>query len=117
MTDKLTNAKALAFVLNNCDLPSDIREKVEGIKAQIEKRNSSKSSKPTKEQKANAEIKATIAEVLADNVARTVTEIMHLVPALEDASNQKASALVNQLVKEGVLKREEIKRKAYFSLA
>ena len=117
MTNKLTNAKALAFVLENFDLPTDIREKIEGIKAQIEKRNASKSSKPTKEQRANAEIKAVIVEVLSDNTARTVTEIMGLVPALANASNQKASALVNQLVKEGVLKREEIKRKAYFSIA
>ena len=55
--------------------------------------------------------------VLADGTARTVTEIMSAVPTLNGASNQKASALVRQLVEDGAVKRELVKRKAYFSLA
>ena len=61
--------------------------------------------------------KAEILAVLADGTARTVTEIMSAVPTLNGASNQKASALVRQLVEEGSVKRELVKRKAYFSLA
>lgn len=42
---------------------------------------------------------------------------MSAVPMLDGASNQKASALVRQLVIDKKVKREIIKRKAYFSLA
>ena len=47
----------------------------------------------------------------------TVSEIMTGVEALADASNQKAAALVRQLVEAGSVVREEVKRKAYFRLA
>jgi DNA-binding transcriptional regulator GbsR (MarR family) len=42
---------------------------------------------------------------------------MKSIPEVGGLSNQRVSALVRQLVADGVLKREEIKRKAYFSLA
>lgn len=103
--------KALAVVTDEA-----VKERLTALRATIQKRNTA-DKKPTKEQKANAVIKADILVALADRTARTVTEIMEVVPSLEGASNQKASALVNQLVKEGSLKRTEVKRKAYFSLA
>lgn len=117
MEKKMTYTKAidnaLAVVTDEAT-----RNRLEELKNSIAKRNANGGTrKPTKEQRLNAEIKATIAEVLADGTARTVTEIMHLVPALENASNQKASALVNQMVKDGTLVRSEVKRKAYFGLA
>ena len=46
----------------------------------------------------------------------TITDIMRLDPELSALSNQTVSALVRQLKDEGKLKREEIQRKAYFSL-
>jgi predicted transcriptional regulator len=45
---------------------------------------------------------------------------MKVIPALaegENITNQKVSALLRQLVLEGVVTRTEDKRKAYFSLA
>ncbi len=62
-------------------------------------------------------IKAEILAVLADGTARTVTEIIAEVPSLGPADNQRASALVRQLVEDGAVKREFFNRKAYFSLA
>ena len=38
--EKITNVKALEFVLANCNLPTDVAEKVEKMKAQFEKKNS-----------------------------------------------------------------------------
>ena len=109
-SDALTNALALE------GLNEDTRTTLTALRASIEKKNTA-DRKPTATQTANGNIKAEILAVLADGTARTVTEIMSAVPTLSTASNQKASALVRQLVEEGSVKRELVKRKAYFSLA
>ena len=49
----------------------------------------------------------------------SITDMWKNIPALADnpeMSNQRISAMVNQLKKEDLVKREEIKRKAYFSV-
>jgi DNA-binding transcriptional regulator GbsR (MarR family) len=40
---------------------------------------------------------------------------MKEIPALADLTNQRVSALVRQLKDEGLVTREEVKRKAYFT--
>lgn len=112
----MTYADALANVLTLEGLNEDTRTTLTALKTSIEKKNSA-DRKPTATQTANTNTKAEILAVLADDTPRTVTEIMSAVPTLNGASNQKASALVRQLVEEGSVKREMIKRKAYFSLA
>ena len=57
MTDKMTNAKALAYVLANCEIPSEVADKLTAIKASIEKKNAHKSDKPTAKQAENEAIK------------------------------------------------------------
>ena len=109
-SDALTNALALE------GLNEDTRTTLTALRTSIEKKNTA-DRKPTATQTANGNIKAEILAVLADGTARTVTEIMSAVPTLNGASNQKASALVRQLVEDGAVKRELVKRKAYFSLA
>jgi DNA-binding HxlR family transcriptional regulator len=47
----------------------------------------------------------------------TITDIMKSIDAVNGLSNQRVSALVRQMVADGLLVREEIKRKAYFSRA
>lgn len=108
--DALTNALALE------GMNEDTRVTLLALKASIEKKNTS-DRKPSATQTANENIKTEILAVLADGTSRTVTEIMSAVLSLNGASNQKASALVRQLVEEGSVKREVVKRKAYFSLA
>ena len=54
--DKITNVKALAYVLENCDLPDEVAEKVKAMKASFEKRNASKAGKPSKKATENAAI-------------------------------------------------------------
>ena len=76
------------------------------------KKNASR--KPTKAQAENEEIKAKILEVMESGKAYTVTEIQKAV-GLE--SNQKASALVRQLVVDNKVVRTEEKGKAYFTKA
>jgi DNA-binding HxlR family transcriptional regulator len=113
--EKITNVKALAYVLANAELPADVREKVEKMKAQFEKKNSAE-KKPTATQVANEGIKTVILDTLADK-SMTITEIQKANSELAELSNQKISALLKQMIADGSVKREEIKRKAYFSKA
>lgn len=113
--DKMTNKMALNFVLDNCDIPADVREKLEKMLEQVEKRSNA-IHKPTATQIANEGFKTAIAEGIGDS-AMTISEMMTAIPALAELSNQRVSAIVRQMVADGVLTREEIKRKAYFSRA
>lgn len=82
----------------------------------LTKKNSGE-KKPTATQKENENIKTIIVNVLSDGVARTIGEICKADEALSELSSQKVSALVRQLVNDEIVVREEVKRKAYFSIA
>ena len=113
--EKMTNVKALAYVLENCELTSEVKEKLEKMKIQFEKKNSAE-KKPTATQIANEGIKNVILEVIGEK-AMTITEMQKANSELAELSNQKISALLKQMTESGSVKREEIKRKAYFSKA
>lgn len=113
--EKTTNVKALAYVLENYDLPAEIHAKLEKMKIQFEKKNSAE-KKPTATQIANEGIKNLILEVIG-NSSLTITEMQKINGELAELSNQKISALLKQMVENGSVVREEIKRKAYFKKA
>jgi hypothetical protein len=73
--------------------------------------------KPTAQQTANEGIKTAIAEGMTENRLYTVTEIQKEIPECAELSNQRVSALLRQMIADGVIVRTEDKRKAYFSLA
>lgn len=83
----------------------------------LEKKNSYKSSKPTKTQVANAEIKANILGQMENGKVYTITEIIKTFDGCGELSNQRVSALVNQMVDEGTVVKTVDKRKSYFGLA
>lgn len=112
-TEKMTNRKALQYILDNYDLPTDVTEKVEGMLVSLDKKSSG-TRKPTANQVANAELKERIVSTLEENHLYQVKEIAKL---MGFESFQKCSALVKQLKDEGVLVRTEDKGKAFFSLA
>ena len=113
--EKMTNVKALAYVLENYELTTEVKEKLEKMKIQFEKKNSAE-KKPTATQIANEGIKNIILETL-DEKSMTITEMQKVNSELAELSNQKISALLKQMTESGSVKREEIKRKAYFSKA
>lgn len=112
--EKMTNSKALAFVLGMEGIPSEVREKLVNIKASIDKKNSAE-RKPTATQTENVGLKVAILEGMESGKAYTIGDLMKEIPALADLTNQRVSALVRQLKDEGLVVREEIKRKAYFT--
>ena len=113
---KMTNVKALDFVLTNCEVPQEVADKLMAMKASYEKKASAE-RKPTPTQVENANHKASILAVLADGNQYTISDLMKAVPELADLSNQRVSAIVRQLTLTGEVQRIEDKRKAYFKLA
>ena len=113
--EKMTNVKALAIAIEALKDNAEVAEKLANIKVSYEKKSATKSDKPTKTQVENADFKVAIANGI--NGKMTISEMIKGIDALADLSNQKVSAIVRQMVADGTLVREEIKRKAYFSLA
>lgn len=76
----------------------------------LEKKNANK--KPTAQQAENEAIKEIILENLTS--CMTISEMQKSIPDLAEYSNQKISALMRQLILEGLVKKVEDKRKSYF---
>lgn len=117
---KMTNVMALNMAIEALEANKDFEEcvsKLANIKASLEKKASYKSDKPTAKQTENVGYKADIVAYLEGVESATITDLIKNVPSLAELSNQRVSAIVRQLKEDNILHREEIKRKAYFSLA
>lgn len=112
---KMTNVKAIAYVIENCEVPVEVMEKLEKIKVSFEKKSSGE-RKPTKTQTENEGLKTAILEFMETDVLYSIGQLTKEVPELVaiGASSQKVSALVKQLKDSGLVERVEEKRKAYF---
>ena len=117
MTDekKMTNKGALQYVMENCEIPQEVREKLEKMVEQLEKKSSAP-KKLTKEQEQNVIYKEQILSVMSTEEGETVTDIMKKLPALQELGyqNQKWSALITQLAKDNKVERTVVKGKSYF---
>ena len=117
---KMTNAMALEVaieVLKATDTAkySEVVEKLDKMLEQTNKKSSA-NRKPTATQVENEKLKTAIVDSLATGEKMTVTDMMKNIVELADLTNQRVTSLVSSLVKEGKLKREVEKRKAYFSV-
>lgn len=104
---KMTYAVALEVAINSVS-DSEVREKLEALKASIEKRNSGE-RKPTKTQRENEGIKGDILAQLTDEgkQCKDIAEALGI-------SGQKCSALLKQLVDAGLAEKFSEKRVTYF---
>lgn len=118
MTERMTNVKAIAYVIENCEVPQEVAEKLEKMKASFEKKSSGE-RKPTKTQTENEGLKSAILNYMEIDVLYSVGQLAKEVPELAEvgASGQKVSALIKQLKDSGLVIRVEEKRKAYFKRA
>ena len=115
-TKKMTKREMFEQIKANYSLTN---EEVAFIDHELEllaKKNSAE-KKPTAVQVANEGIKQSIVDGMEVGKQYTITDIMKSIEACAELSNQRVSALVRQLVTDGVVVRTEEKRKAYFSLA
>ena len=112
--EKMTNVKALEYVMKNCELPTDVAEKLAKMKEQFAKKNSAE-RKPTATQTENVGFKTAILNGMESGKAYTIGDLMKAIPEIADLTNQRVSAIVRQLKDDGLVIREEVKRKAYFT--
>lgn len=123
MAKKMTKKEMFVQILNNHNLKADEIDFINHEIELLEKRNSKGGDKkPTAKQLENADLKTVILDFLADNPDDkfTITDMWKKIPVLAnntEMSNQRISAIVNQLKKENLVVRVEDKRKAYFSIA
>ena len=81
----------------------------------LEKKNASRSTKPTAKQVANASLADDVYDAMLDGQPYTVADVKALVPELAEANPQKISAILTKLRKEIRVSRELVKGKAYFT--
>lgn len=120
MTNKMTNKKALEFVLENMpEMPADVREKLENMIASLEKKSSTADRKPTAKQVENAGLRENILEFMRTkpNQLFTCTEIGKSVSALDGMNNQRVSALMRALVDSGDVTKTTVKGKSVFQVS
>ena len=123
---KMTRVTALNLAMAalsdiDTDESAEAIEKLEAIKTSIEKKNSTKSSKPTANQLANENIKAEILDVLNSATAPvTIAEMKALNADLAQYETSKLSQLLRQMYTPDLcggkptVRRTEVKGKAYF---
>ena len=118
MTNKMTYVDALNLVLTGATLTTEATEKLEALRDQLVKRNSSKTDKPSKKQAENLMSAEHLAEVMKQvDKPSTVSEYMAVDPeGLGAMSNQKVSALMRVLETAGRVTKTIEKRKSYFAL-
>lgn len=112
--EKMTYVKALEIAITSVD-NEEVKTKLTALQASIAKKNSAV-RKPTATQTANAGFKVAIENGMELGKKYTITDLIKSISELADLSNQRVSAIVRQMVESGTVVREEIKRKAYFSL-
>ena len=124
---KMTNRKALEYVLENCMIPHEVAEKLEKMIVSLERKNSAE-RKPSAKQIANAAVLDEIVSFIAGNPCYptdegaerggwTCSELIERVPALAGKSSQYVSALMRQAVEAGRVAKFTHKRQTLFTVA
>lgn len=114
MNEKMTNAKALNYVLENVELPKEVREKIQNIYiSTIKKTANRKPSKASQENKAYAEL---VYQVLVNKKPMTISEIMKSNETLSQLSNQKVTAVVRMMIADGTVTKIVDGKKSTFTL-
>ena len=115
MSKKMSYASAIEAVLNGAAVEGEIAERLEALKASLEKRASRKPNGPTKAQVARAELAEKVFAQMEQGVEYGNAEIAGLVPELEGATPQKISPLM-RLLGERIIT-EKVKGKATYKVA
>lgn len=116
-TNKMTNRKALTYAIENCELPTDVREKFEAMIASLDKKASAE-RKPTAKQTENDLVRSALVEFINENAEGdgfTCSDLLKVCPIVEGKSNQYVSAILRQAVLAGEVSKGTVKRRTYFA--
>lgn len=97
MAKIMSYEKAVENVLNGSPVEGELREVLEKLKVSLGKRNASKSGKPSKAQKENADLAERIYEAMEPGVIYEHGDICSLLDELANATPQKVSPLMKSL--------------------
>lgn len=123
MADKMTNVKALSYVLDTFgdELPEDVKTKIEAIKAQTAKKNSGTSKADVARAKAKAskgeEILAEMNPTKGYRVKDMIAELPCLAVDRTVWNSSMVTSILRNLVEAGRLTNEKIKGESYYKLA
>lgn len=115
MTNKMTQRDyfneiiALAKANGRDDLVTFAEGRIE-----ILNKKSASAGKPTATQEANEALKPVILATLSATEGKTVSEIMKADATLGELSNQKVSAILRLMIKDGSVRKENDKKKSVF---
>jgi hypothetical protein len=117
MEKKMTNLVAINYVLANCEVPAEVREKLAGMAAQLEKHNATRKSKNVMASADTDRIRSIVIDFLAGVESPvTMTEIFEQAPGLKETTTfHKLTYRVSKMADMGEVNRETVKRKTYFS--
>lgn len=111
MANKITNAKALQYVLENCTMPDEVYNKLTTMLSAVENRTTNR--KPSAAQTANAELRNKIYEAMEANTEYSVSNVKTLIPECADMNPQRIAPLLSGLVKEGRAVKAEGRKPTY----
>ena len=118
MSNKITYVSALTTAIENPSaLTSEEVEKLSALRESIAKRNSVKSTKPTKKQVENENIGSDILNAMVHGVSYSIADLRHDVDSIADFTSQKISPIMNKLAESNKVVKETIKGKVYYRLA
>ena len=112
LKEMYTDLLTIPAVAENPDRVAFINGRIQAL----DKKSASSKGKTTKTQKENAGTKELILAVLRTmKNGATCTKLLKADEGLAEFSNQKLSALLRQMITEGLVTRTEVKGKAIFS--
>lgn len=114
---KLTYVAVLDKAIAGEPLTADEKEKLASLRESVAKRNATKSDKPTKAQRENAEVAEAVADAMVKGATYSVKDICALHPSLEGASSQKVAPLMQKLVDAHRVVKTVSKGKNFYALA
>lgn len=114
-TNKLTKYEMVEHILDTYGANDDIVEQYCVNEMILLAKKNGGDGKMTANQKANAELKNKIYDAMESGKAYTISAMTTELPCCAGFTSQKISALVKQMVAEGLVTRTEEKRVAYFT--
>ena len=108
---KLTYRNALAYVLENCNLPTEYKDKLTELSASL----SSKTRKNPNAEK-NAILYGLLSGVLSAE-GHTVTELLGMIDAPKGTSSQACTSVLSTMMTEGKVVNYKDKGKSLYKLA
>lgn len=100
----MTNREFLNIVITSA-ISDEMTEKAQALLANMDKKNESRKAKPSKVAIANEPLKQAIVEFLTGNGVKVASEVGESL----NITTQKASALLRQMVEDGIVVASEVK--------